>query len=341
MRAAVLVKEGKSDVAFEIQDKPIPKAAPNEVCIHVEAFGLNFADVMARRGLYEDAPPKPCIIGYDVVGHIYEVGNDVKDLKVGDKVVALTRFGAYAEYVSTDAQGVVVVPEDIDHGVATALATQFSTAYYCADEMVRLQKGDHVLIQAAAGGVGTGLVQLAKHHGCIVYGTASTSKLDYLRSMGVDHPIDYRKTNFVDAIKKIRGDEGLDVVFDSIGGASVKNGYKLLTAGGRMVCYGVADMTTGGRKSILKMLKVATGFGIHSPIGFLQNSKGMIGVNMLQIADHKPTTLKRCMTNVVDYYNKGILKPKVGGSYKIDQLAEAHDLLESRQTIGKIVVSWS
>ena len=340
MKAAFLVKNGNPDKAFEIKELPIPQAQAHEVCIQVSAFGLNFADVMARRGLYDDAPAKPCILGYDVLGKVHEVGADVKDFEVGDQVVALTRFGGYAEYATTDARAVVKVPKDIDPGEATALATQYSTAWYCGEEMVHLHEGDHILIQAAAGGVGTALVQLAKNKGCIVYGTASTGKQDYLKSMGVDHPIDYRKVDFAKEIRKIRNGKGLDVVFDSIGGASVKHGYQLLDSGGRIVCYGAADMTTGGSKSIIKMLKVASGFGIHSPIGFLQSSRGMIGVNMLRIADDKPEVLQRTMFNVVDYYKKGIFKPKVGGTYKIDQLAEAHDLLESRKSIGKIVVLW-
>ncbi len=340
MKAAVLVRHGSPDKAFEIREQAMPTTEAHQICIQVEAFGLNFADVMARRGLYEDAPPMPAVIGYDVIGHVHEVGSDVNDFQVGQKVIALTRFGAYAEYVATDARGVVAVPEDTDAGEGVALATQYGTAWYCSQVVTNLYEGEHVLIQAAAGGVGTALVQLAKHRGCIVYGTASTQKLDYLREMGVDYPIDYRTTSFDAEIRKLRGEAGLDVVFDSIGGASVKKGYKLLGSGGRLIAYGAADMTTGGRKSIFKMIKVALGFGVHSPIGFLQSSRGLIGVNMLRIADDRPDTLKRCMEGVVDYYKKGILKPKVGGAFTIDQLAEAHDLLESRKSIGKVVVSW-
>jgi len=318
----------------------MPESQPHEVCIQVEAFGLNFADVMARRGLYDDAPPLPAVMGYDVIGRVHEAGSEVADLQVGQKVVALTRFGGYAEYVTTDARGVVAVPENTDVGEGTALTTQYGTAWFCAEDVTRLHEGEHVLIQAAAGGVGTALVQLAKHRGCVVYGTASTHKQDYLRELGVDYPIDYRTTDFAEAIRKIRGDVGLDAVFDSIGGQSVKKGYKLLGSGGRMVCYGAADMITGGKKSIFRMLKVASGFGLYTPINFLTSSRGIIGVNMLRIADNRPDTLKRCLQGVVDFYEKGILKPKVGGVFNIDELAEAHHFLESRQSIGKIVVKW-
>ncbi len=340
MKAAVLVRNGAPDKAFEIQERPMPQAQAQEVCIQVEAFGLNFADVMARRGLYDDAPPKPAVLGYDVIGRIHEVGSEVRDLELGQKVVAMTRFGGYAEYAVTDARAVAVVPEDTPAGEGTALTTQYGTAWFCAEEVTRLHKGEHVLIQAAAGGVGTALVQLAKHRGCIVYGTASTPKQDYLRQMGVDYPIDYRHTDFAEAIRKIRGEAGLDVVFDSIGGASFKKGYKLLGSGGRMVAYGAADMITGGKKSMFRVLKVASGFGLYSPINFLTSSRGVIGVNMLRIADNRPEALKRTLENVVDFYKKGIFKPKTGGEFHIDQLAEAHDFLESRKSMGKVVVVW-
>jgi len=339
MKAVVLVKNGNSDVAFEMRDidKPTPK--PNEVLIKVEAFGLNYADVMARLGLYEDCPPLPTVLGYDVIGTIETIGNEVTETKVGDRVVALTRFGGYAEYAVTDARAIAKVPSDMAVGVGTALTTQYGTAYYCAEEMTRIHEGDHVLIQAAAGGVGTALVQLAKHHGATVYGTASTHKLDYLRELGVDHPIDYRNTDFETAVRKIRGDKGIDVAYDSIGGKHVKKAFKLLGSGGRLVCYGAASMSDTV-KNPLKLLGVAFGFGLYSPIQLLKPCKAIIGVNMLRLADDRPEMLKRCLQGVVKYVEQGVLKPTIGGEFSVAQINEAHDLLASRKSMGKIVVKW-
>ena len=340
MKAAVLVSTGSPDKAYEIQERPMPVPQAHEAVIQVEAFGLNFADVMARRGLYPDAPPIPAVLGYDVVGRIHALGSEVGHLQIGQRVVALTRFGGYAEYAATDARGIAPIPENTPNGEAVALATQYGTAWFCARGVTNLHEGEHVLIQAAAGGVGTALVQLAKHQGCIVYGTASTHKQDYLREMGVDFPIDYRSNDFYTAVKKIRGDKGLDAVFDSLGGKYLKNGYKLLGSGGRLVSYGAADMATGGRKSIFRMLRVAMGFGIYSPINYVNTSRSMLGVNMLRIADDRPEALQRTLAGVVDFYEKGIFQPKVGGTFKVEQLAEAHEYLESRKSIGKIVVEW-
>ena len=221
MKAIVLTRYGRPQEAFEIQERPTPEPAAGQVRIAVEAFGLNYADVSARQGTYMDAPPIPCVIGYEVVGRVDAHGPGVTQPAIGQRVAALTRFGGYATAAVTDARAAVPIPDDLDSGLAVALPTQGGTAYYCAEEMVRLHAGDHVLVQAAAGGVGTLLVQLCKRHGCVVYGTAgSDEKLDYLRKLGVDHPINYRRDDFADAVRRVRGDAGIDVIFDSLGGSA-------------------------------------------------------------------------------------------------------------------------
>lgn len=338
MRAIVLKKFGSPAAAFSLEEQktPVPKA--HEIGIKVEAFGLNFADIMARQGLYEDCPKPPTIIGYEVVGRIDAIGKDVKGLEIGQRVVSMTRFGGYASYAVADARAAAVIGDDMDAGEAAALATQYCTAYYAAEELVRLHEGDHVLIQAAAGGVGTALVQIAKNRGCVVYGTAgSEKKLEYLRGLGVDFPINYRNQDFAEVIKAKRGEEGLDVVFDSLGGKPMRKGLSLLGSGGRIVCYGAASRSGGGFGSTLKL---AMGFGLMSPIPLLMKSRSVIGLNMLRIADDRPNTLKRCLEGVVSQVQAGILKPTVGGRFTYKQINEAHEFLEGRKSIGKVVVYW-
>jgi len=341
MRAVVLTKFGKPKDAFQIQERPIPTPQDHEICIKVEAFGLNFADVMARQGLYQDCPPLPTVIGYEVVGHVHAVGKEVTDFEVGQRVVSLTRFGAYAEYAVADARAAVVIPEDMDFCVATALATQYATAYFCAAYTTQLHAGEHVLIQAAAGGVGTALVQLAKSKGCIVYGTAgSDKKLDYLRSLGVDHPINYRTTDYAKYIEKTAGKQSIDVVFDSLGGNDVKKARKLLSKGtGRIICFGAASRSGRGR-FFGNDLKLVFGFGFLASVELLLKSQGITGVNMLRVADHRPEALKYCMQQVAKLVAEGTLNPTIGGKFSIDELDKAHDFLEGRQSIGKIAVHW-
>lgn len=341
MQAIVLVRHGKPKEAFELRKMPDPEPGPGQVRIAVEGFGLNYADVSARQGTYQDAPPIPSVIGYEVVGRIDKTGPDVSAPAIGQRVAALTRFGGYATKALTDVRAAVVIPEDMDMGIAAALPTQGCTAYYCAEEMVRLYPGDHVLVQAAAGGVGTLLVQLAKRRGCVVYGTAgSDKKLEYLRAIGVDHPINYRSSDFAEVVRKLRGSDGLDVIFDSLGGSAVRKGLQLLGAGGRIVCFGAAEREAGSFQ-LLRDLQFVASWGIPHPIPWLMSSKGLIGVNMLRIADHRPLVLKRCLEAVVDLALKGELQPSVGGRYTAEQIAAAHEFLGGRASTGKVVVSWS
>jgi NADPH:quinone reductase-like Zn-dependent oxidoreductase len=341
MKAVVLVRYGTAVHAFELRELPTPQPGPGQVRIGVEAFGLNYADVSARQGTYQDAPPIPCVIGYEVVGRVEALGDGGGGPAIGTRVTALTRFGGYATHAVTDARAVAPVPEDMDVGVAAALPTQYGTAYHCAEEMVRLHPGDHVLVHAAAGGVGTALVQLCKRRGCVVYGTAgSDDKLAYLRTLGVDHAINYRTADFADTVRRIRGQDGLDVIFDSLGGAAVRKGLQLLAAGGRIVCFGAAARTTG-RPQLLHDLPFALSFGLPHPIPLMIHSKSIIGVNMLRLSDQRPLALKRCLDAVVQLALNGDVQPTVGGRFTADAIDKAHSFLESRASIGKVVVTWN
>ncbi len=338
MKAIYLKKYGTADQAFELKEVAQPQPGPREVVIKSSCFGLNFADVVARNGLYPDAPKNPAVLGYDVAGHIAAIGSEVTEYKVGDRVSALTRFGGYAEYASTMVEGVAALPASLSYQEGAALATQACTAYYSAIHCVSLQPGDKVLIQAAAGGVGSILTQIAKHKGCQVIGTASAGKLDFLKDNGVDIAIDYTKDDFARVIQDKLGQAApLDVVFDSIGGKTFKKAWKLLQPGGAMVNFGAAAQI-GGTK--LKSLGVVAGFGIFSPLQFLMSSRSMIGVNMLRIADYKPQLFKTIFAGVMDMAEKGIIKPIMSKNYKPEEIAEAHKYLESRQSIGKITITW-
>jgi len=339
MKAAYLVKFGPAETAFEIREAKKPEPGPDQILIQVEAFGLNFADISARNGKYKGTPPLPAILGYDVVGKVEKCGVNVKNQKVGDRVTALTLFGGYAQYAIAEKDVAHKIPDNISPGVAVALATQTCAAYFFSNRMSNIQENEKVLIHAAAGGVGTALVQLALHKKCIIFGTCSSpEKMEYLRKNGVHYPINHTKKDFTEFIRPIVGDNGLDVVFNPIGGKSLKKGYQLLGAGGRLISYGISSMNS--KKTILGKLKDLAQFGIYHPVQFLSNSKGMIGVNMLKIAEVKPEKIAIVMQEVIQLQQEGIIRPHVGGEYSIDQLAEAHKFFESRKSMGKIVVKW-
>lgn len=339
MKAAVLIKNGDAANAFELREVATPLFKNDEVLIKVAAFGLNFADVMARKGLYKEAPPKPAILGYDVAGTIVAVGENIKHLKNGDRVTAMTRFGGYAEYAVTKASAVAVIPDKIDYATATALTTQYCTAYFAAAEMVTLHPGDKVLIQSGAGGVGTAIIQYAVYKKCEIFSTAGNEeKLEYLRSLGVQHPINYSKADFETEIMKLTHKNGVDVIFDAVGGKSLKKGFRSLASGGRIVCYGAADISD---KNIFGKLKTLLDFGFYHPLQLMSPSKAIIGINMLRMADNKPAILQRCLQTVLQLTNEGVFKPTLGKVFKVNDIAAAHDYLEKRKSMGKVVVEWN
>jgi NADPH2:quinone reductase len=334
MKAIYLVKNGAPRTAFEFRDITVTEPKDDEVGVIVEASGINFADVVARLGDYRDCPPLPAVVGYEAVGRVEKVGKNVTTLRKGDRVLAFTRFGGYSQYVTQQESAVAKIGEDMDAGKALALATQYSTAYYACSVATNVLPNETVLIHAAAGGVGTALVQLCKLKHAKIYGTAgSESKLEYLRKQGVDVPINYTKEDFTAVIK-----EPIDVAFDSLGAANFRKSYNLLNRGGRIVGYGASSMTDA--KNILTKAKMGVAFGIYHPAQLIMESRSMIGVNMLRIADYKPETLKYCMESVIRLLQEGKIDPHVGKMYPASDIYTAHEDMEHRRTMGKIGVVW-
>ena len=341
MKAVVLVREGQADQAFELRDIPKPSPASHEVLIKVSHFGLNFADVMSRNGKYNDRPELPCVLGYEVVGTIEALGSDVSSFSIGDRVVSLVQFGGYAEYAAANSQGVLKLGDNEDAAEATALATQYCTAWLSACMMINLRKGDRVLIHAAAGGVGTALVQIAKWKECEIFGTASQpDKMDYLREQGVDHPINYKESRFEEEVQNLLGDKRLDAVFDPVGGANFKRSLKLLGSGGRIVTFGASDWASS-KGSFIDKLRLAFGFGFLHPIALLMKAKSVIGVNMLRIGENRPDYVKAAFEEVMVHYRNGTLKPTIDSVHHVEDIQKAHELLENRSTKGKVVVRWN
>jgi NADPH:quinone reductase-like Zn-dependent oxidoreductase len=334
MQAIYLVKNGKSKEAFEFRDIQMTEPKDNEVGVIVEASGINFADVVARLGQYQDCPPLPTIIGYEAVGRVEKVGKDVTTLKKGDRVLAFTRFGGYSQYVTQQESAVAKIGEDMDAGKALALATQYSTAFYACSVATNVLPNETVLIHAGAGGVGTALIQLCKLKNAKIYATAgSESKLEYCRKQGAHVVINYTKEDFSEVIK-----EPIDLAFDAVGADNFRKSYKLLNRGGRIIGYGAAAMTDAS--NIFSKAKMGLQFGIYHPAQLLMESRSMIGVNMLRIADYKPDTLKYCMESVIQLLHEGKIDPHVGKMYAAKDIYQAHDDMLDRKTMGKIGIVW-
>ena len=339
MKSIFLVKKGEASKAFETREtqKTSPKAS--EVGIKVECFGLNYADVMARNGLYKEAPPLPAVLGYEIVGVIDSVGSEEDKHLIGKRVVAFTRFGGYSQYVVTPVLAISEIG-DLDSHKAICIATQFVTAYFMSAECVNLFPRDRVLIHAGAGGVGIALIQMCKNKGCEIFATAgSKEKLEFMSAQGVDHVINYREDDYSEKITELLKGEKLDVTFNPIAGSTFKKDLGLLGSGGRLVLFGGAERS-GKKWGILSTLAFVKRMGLTVPIGLMMRSKSYIGVNMLKIGDNKPLTLKRCLLRVTEEVKKGNLVPHVGKEFKASEIGDAHAYLESRASIGKVVVYW-
>ena len=334
MQAIYLVKNGKPKDAFEFRDIQITEPKDDEVGVIVEASGINFADVVARLGQYQDCPPLPAVIGYEAVGRVERIGKDIKTIQKGDRVLVFTRFGGYSQYVLQKENAIAKISEEMDAGKALALATQYSTAYYACAVATNVLPNETVLIHSGAGGVGTALIQLCKLRNAKIYSTAgSESKLDYLRKQGVDVAINYVKDDFANEIK-----EPIDVAFDAVGAENFRKSYKLLNRGGRIVGYGASSMTDA--HNVFSKAKMGLAFGLYHPAQLLMESRSMIGVNMLRIADYKPDTLKFCMESVIQLLHEGKIEPHVGKMYAAKDIYQAHEDMENRKTMGKIGIVW-
>jgi NADPH2:quinone reductase len=335
----VLHKFGSAGDSFLLKELPMPTCGDNEVVIASEAFGLNFADVMARQGLYGDAPPLPCVLGYECVGRIVQVGNKVTAVKIGDRVTAFSRFGSYARFVKTTEQAVVQIPESWGVVTALACATQGCTAWFAAYETFPVRKGDVAVVMAAAGGVGSVLVQLLKNRGAHVIGVVgSSAKIDYVKALGADDIVIREPGKLGELILAVNHNKKIDIAFDNIGGKTFKELFKIIAPGGRIAGYGAAERLL--LRGWWGKYKLGFGFGFYNPVQLLIPSKTMAGINMLRIADKQPALLQECLVQVTGAIEKGTVKVPEGKLFKAAELSAAHEYLESGRSVGKIAVSW-
>lgn len=337
--AIVLTKIGSSENAFERKTIQLPPLGVDEVCIESEAFGLNYADVMARHGLYKEAPPLPCVLGYELVGKVIAVGEKTSKEWIGKRVLAFARFGGYARKVQTKENAIIEI-HDIPTEIAMSLSTQGVTAYYMSDIVSPIRKNQHVLIHAAAGGVGSLLIQLAKRKGAIVYAKiGSEDKRELVKSLGADFVLNYQSANYEEELSNYLGSVKLSASFNPVAGDTIKKDMRLLGPDGRLFLFGGSQMM-GGKFGLFSKLNFLIKMGIALPIGLMMQSKSIIGVNMLKIADEYPELISDSMKEMLALYENKEINIHVGGIFTVDQMSEAHELLESGKSMGKITVRW-
>ena len=341
MRAVVITEHGGPEV-LKVQERPDPPVGPGEVRIAVKAAGINFADTLARTGLYPDSPKVPCVVGYEVAGEVESVGDGVTSVGVGDRVLAGTRFNGQAELVTVPENMVYELPEQISFAEGAAFPVNYATAQAGLVVMGGLQPGERVLIHAAAGGVGISATQIAKRIGAEVFGTASASKHEAIREQGVDHPIDYRTQDFADEVRRITGGEGIDVAFDALGPSSFRKDYRLLRPGGRLIMYGASEVQAGEDRSLPRALRTLAKSPFSSMpwwkgLGVMNENKGVFGLNMLSWWDAEGS-LDRVIAPLVPALREGQLKPVVAEVFPFDRAPDAHRFIAERRNVGKVVL---
>lgn len=341
MKAVVLTETGGPEV-LRVQERPDPAVGPGEVRIAVRAAGINFADTMARVGLYPDAPKPPCVLGYEVAGTVDAVGDGVASLAVGNRVFAGTRFGGHAELVVVPEAQVLPLPERLSFEQGAAFPVNYGTAYAAMIVMGSLREGDRVLIHAAAGGVGISATQIARNVGAEIFGTASPGKHEAIRAQGVDHPIDYRSLDFEAEVMRITGGEGVDLVIDALGPASFRKDYRLLRAGGRLVMYGLSEATRDGKRDLAATLKGLVGMPLATypwwkSLNAMSENKGVFGLNMLKWWDREGN-LDRVTEPLLTDLEAGRLEPVVAEAFPFERAGEAHEFIAARRNVGKVVL---
>jgi NADPH:quinone reductase-like Zn-dependent oxidoreductase len=342
VRAVVITRNGPPEV-LQVQERPDPPVGRGEVRIAVKAAGINFADTMARVGLYPDAPKLPCVVGYEVAGEVESVGEGVEDHKVGDRVMAGTRFNGHAELVTVPADQVIPLPKKLSFEEGAAFPVNYGTAYAALVIMGGLKAGERVLIHAAAGGVGISATQIAKGIGAEIFGTSSASKHDAIREQGVDHAIDYRTLDFEEEVGRITGGDGVDVIMDALGPTSFRKDYRLLRSGGRLIMYGASELQTGsGKRDLPSALRAMVRMPVATmpwwkSVGVMNENKGVFGLNMLSWWDREGN-LDRVTQPLMAALEKGELKPVVSEAFPFDRAPDAHRFIEERRNVGKVVL---
>jgi len=318
VRAVVIRRHGGPEV-LRVETRPVRSPAVDELVIDVRAVGVSFADVMARIGLYRSCPPLPTVLGYEVAGDV--VGS-------GEPVLAATSFGGYAEQVVVSRSDVMPIPAGLSYSQASAVPVSFSTAWAALVGCANVRAGERVLILAAAGGVGSAAVQIARALDAHVIGVCSSAKHHAVRALGADQAFVYDDPATPSA----------DVILDAVGGRSIRRSYRLLRPGGRLVAFGAFSLVANGKRSLRSVVQAVPMVRGFSLIAQIDDSKSVIGLNMPTLWKHagsiNPWLGPACRL-IADHR----ITPVIDREVPLEQAATAHRLLASRQNVGKIVLT--
>jgi NADPH:quinone reductase-like Zn-dependent oxidoreductase len=334
MRQVVITRAGSIDV-LKVQEKPDPRPGPGEVKVRVKASGINFADILARQGLYPDAPKLPAVIGYEVAGIVEEAGSQAYSGLIGKSVLSLTHFGGYSDVVTVPADMAFEIPPSLTFEQAAAIPVNYLTAWGLLVVMGSLAKDEAVLIHNAGGGVGLAALDIAKNIGAATFGTASAGKHEFLRQRGLDHPIDYRGQDWLAALMVLTAGRGVELAIDPLG--DWKKSYRALRSTGRLGVFGVSAVSGNGLTGKIRMVKTALTLPFFHPLSMMSKNKGVFGLNLGHLW-HEKEKVKAWMTAILSGVGEGWIKPHVDRAFSFEQAGQAHAYIEARKNIGKVVL---
>jgi NADPH:quinone reductase-like Zn-dependent oxidoreductase len=337
MRQVWITKRGGPEV-LQVREAPDPEPKPGEVRIRVAAAGVNFADVMARLGLYPDAPPLPTVVGYEVAGTVNRVGAGVNGLREGDRVGSLTRFGGYSDVVCVPAAQAQRLPDALGFEKAAAIPVNYLTAWLMLVTLGNVREGDRVLVHAAAGGVGQAALQICRWKGAEVIGTASASKHARLRELGVAHCIDYRTQDFLAETKRVTDGRGVDIALDAVGGESFRKSYRALAPLGRLYIFGASSLATGKRRSLVAAVRGVLAMPAFRPLPMMNANRGVHGVNLGHLWK-QAAKLREMLGEIMALVADGTFDPVVDRTFPFDRAGDAHAWIQDRQNFGKVLLT--
>jgi len=349
MRQVWIERTGGPEV-LTLREAPDPVPISGEVRIRVEAIGVNFSDVLTRLGLYQDAPPLPAVVGYEVAGVVDALGPDLVggelpegSLAIGDAVIALTRFGGYSDVVCVPVAQVIRRPPGMDARVGAAFPLSYGTAYALLIEVGRIRAGDRVLVLGAGGGVGLAALDICQLHGVETLGTASAKKHAFLRECGLNQPIDPRQTNIVAEVRRLTANAGVDLVLDPIGGRSWRDSLAMLAPLGKLVIYGFSAMAPDVNPSRVRAAaSLASALAQvpwlqFNPISLMHANRGVHGVNLGHLWD-RMDLFQQWFATLLQWYADGKLHPHVDRDFPLADAAAAHRYIQEHRNVGKVVL---
>jgi NADPH:quinone reductase-like Zn-dependent oxidoreductase len=330
-RRVIITQFGGPEVLKVVEESTLPEPKPGEVRIKGIVTSAAFTDVMIRKGQYPDVKEKPPFSpGYDVVGTVDKLGDGVTDFQVGQRVADLTVTGAYSEYICLPAHRLTVVPDGLDAAEAVSLLLSYMTAYQMLYRVAQVQRGQRILVHGAGGAVGTALLQLGKLLGLDLYGTASQAKHALISQLGAI-PIDYRSEDVVERILSLTGD-GVDAVFDPIGGSSFSRSFRMLRRGGTLVAYGFYNAVMGKGGNIpLDFLKLLLW-------NRLPNGRSAIFYSIAAMRQKHPEWFSEDLTYLFNALQQGQIKPVIADRMPLAEAKRAHERIEQAEVQGKMVL---